>query len=151
MHINEKFTRNDLTDLISYSIKTENPYTTALNSLLHTSRDSGIKNVIFNYPATIVFWKDGTKTVVKCSPNDVYDPEKGLAMAICKHQYGDDNYFHKVFKKWLPKEEKKARIRIEKVSTKNCANCKYSRTNGFQEPCICCVVKSKWEPKEEKK
>ena len=23
-----------------------------------------IKNVIFNYPATIVFWKDGTKTVV---------------------------------------------------------------------------------------
>lgn len=25
-----------------------------------------IKNVIFNDPATIVFWKDGTKTVVKC-------------------------------------------------------------------------------------
>ena len=27
---------------------------------------SGIKNVIFNPPATIVFWEDGSKTVVKC-------------------------------------------------------------------------------------
>lgn len=40
-----------------------------------------IKDVIFNRPATIVFWADNTKTVVKCSKNDVYDPEKGLAMA----------------------------------------------------------------------
>ena len=27
---------------------------------------SGIKKVIFNPPATIVFWEDGSKTVVKC-------------------------------------------------------------------------------------
>lgn len=43
-----------------------------------------IKNVIFNDPATIVFWGDGTKTVVKCSEDDVYDAEKGLSMAIAK-------------------------------------------------------------------
>lgn len=34
-------------------------------------------NVIFNGPATIVFWNDGTKTVVKCSDGDEYDPESG--------------------------------------------------------------------------
>lgn len=64
-----------------------------------------IKKVIFHDPATIVIWTDGTKTVVKCSENDIFDPEKGLAMAIVKRAFGNDNSFHKIFKKWLPKEE----------------------------------------------
>ena len=41
---------------------------------------AAIKNVIFAPPATIVYWSDGYKTVVKCSEKDVFDPEKGLAM-----------------------------------------------------------------------
>lgn len=64
-----------------------------------------IKRVIFNRPATIVFWTDGTKTVVKCGENDVYDPEKGLAMAISKKALGNKGNFNEVFKKWLPEEE----------------------------------------------
>ena len=66
----------------------------------------GINKVIFNDPATIVFWNDGTKTIVKCKENDYFDPEKGLAMAIAKYHFGNDNTFHKVMKSWLPKEEK---------------------------------------------
>lgn len=46
--------------------------------------DYYITNVIFNDPATIVFWSDGTKTVVKCCEDDEFDEEKGLAMAVCK-------------------------------------------------------------------
>lgn len=65
-----------------------------------------ITNVIFNDPATIVFWSDGTKTVVKCSENDEFDPEKGLAMAIVKKAYGNDNTFHKIFKTWVKEEDK---------------------------------------------
>lgn len=42
------------------------------------------RRVIFNRPATIVFWNDGTKTVVKCAKFEDWDPEKGLAMAIMK-------------------------------------------------------------------
>lgn len=57
-----------------------------------------IRKVIFNDPATIVLWSDGSKTVVKCSPEDSYDMEKGLAMAIVKKMAGNDNRFHKVFK-----------------------------------------------------
>ena len=61
-----------------------------------------IKNVIFNPPATIVFWRDGTKTVVKCGEHDIYDPEKGIAMAIAKRAFGDKgNYYNKI-KEWLP-------------------------------------------------
>lgn len=63
-----------------------------------------IKKVIFNDPATIVFWNDGTKTVVKCGKNDTFDPEKGLAMAISKYFFDNAEYFNDVFKKWIPKK-----------------------------------------------
>lgn len=43
-----------------------------------------IEKVIFNKPATIVFWDDETKTIVKCSNEDTYSKETGLAMCICK-------------------------------------------------------------------
>ena len=59
-----------------------------------------IKNVIFNDPATIVFWNDGTKTVVKCQDGDEFDPEKGLAMAISKKTLGNKGNYCEVFKKW---------------------------------------------------
>lgn len=65
-----------------------------------------IKKVIFNDPATIVFWEDGSKTVVKCQDGDIYDPEKGLAMAISKKALGNQGNYCEVFKKWLPEEEK---------------------------------------------
>ena len=64
-----------------------------------------IKNVYFNDPVTVVMWNDGTKTIVRCSENDFYDPEKGLAMAIVKKAYGNDSKFHKIFKKWVPDED----------------------------------------------
>ena len=65
-----------------------------------------IKKVIFNKPATIVFWADGTKTVVKCADFDIWDPEKGLAMAICKRVYGEE--FHKIFKNFMPEEDEES-------------------------------------------
>lgn len=65
-----------------------------------------IRKVIFNDPATIVLWSDGTKTVVKCGPEDSYDMEKGLAMAIVKKMAGNDNRFHKVFKQYTKKKKK---------------------------------------------
>lgn len=67
--------------------------------------NQNIKNVIFNDPATIVLWDDGTKTIVKRGENDIYDPEKGLAMAIAKKALGNKGNYYDIFKKWLPKEE----------------------------------------------
>ena len=64
-----------------------------------------INNVIFNDPATIVFWRDGSKTVVKCQDGDIYDPEKGLAMAISKKALGNKGNYCNEFKKWLPEDE----------------------------------------------
>lgn len=47
------------------------------------------KKIIFNGPATIVIWDDGTKTVVKQSKLDKYDYEKGFAMCVVKRVFGD--------------------------------------------------------------
>ena len=60
--------------------------------------------VIYNDPATIAFWSDGTKTVVKAQPGDIFDPEKGLAMAIAKKACGNTGNYYNGFKRWLPKE-----------------------------------------------
>ena len=66
---------------------------------------SEIKDVIFNEPATIILWADGTKTVVKCQEGEGYDPEKGMAMAISKRALGNKGNYCEVFKKWLPEED----------------------------------------------
>lgn len=63
-----------------------------------------IKKVIFNNPATIVYWTDGSKTVVKCQDGDVFDKEKGLAMAIAKKSFGNKGNYCNVFKKFIKEE-----------------------------------------------
>ena len=61
----------------------------------------GISKVIFNDPATIVFWTDDTKTIVKCQKGDRYDKELGLAMAIAKKTYGNTGNYNEIFKKFI--------------------------------------------------
>lgn len=68
---------------------------------------AAIKNVIFAPPATIVYWSDGSKTVVKCSEKDVFDPEKGLAMAIAKRCGGNKGGYYKEIQNWVEKSGKK--------------------------------------------
>lgn len=71
-----------------------------------------IKEVKFNGPATIVFWKDGTKTVVKCGPHDKIDYEKGLAMAITKRALGDNGHYYETIKKYAGEEMTKAENQV---------------------------------------
>lgn len=82
-------------------------------SWVYTKPIPTIKKVIFNYPATIVIWQDGSKTVVKCQEGDVYDPEKGLAMAISKKALGNKGNYCNEFKKWLPEDEEEEERTVE--------------------------------------
>ena len=66
-----------------------------------------IKDVIFNPPATIVLWMDGTKTVVKDQGEVFYDPEKGMAMAVAKKAFGNQGNYYNQFSKYLDIYEKK--------------------------------------------
>ena len=69
--------------------------------------DLTIKDVIFNPPATIVLWMDGTKTVVKDQGEVFYDPEKGMAMATAKKAFGNKGNYYNQFAKYLDIYEKK--------------------------------------------
>lgn len=76
-----------------------------------------IKKVIFNPPATIVFWMDGTKTVVKAHDED-YDPEKGMAMAFSKKFLGNNHEYYDIFKHWLKKFDKQFTVFKKVLLTK---------------------------------
>lgn len=75
-------------------------------NLKRTPNNLKIKDVIFNDPATIVFWEDGTKTVVKTQNGEEFDPEKGLAMAISKKALGNKRGYYYTFKHFNRKYEK---------------------------------------------
>ena len=69
----------------------------------HRERDI-VERVVHNPPATIVFWKDKTKTVVKQQDGDVYDPEHGFMAACTKKLFGNDNQFNYEIKWHVPKQ-----------------------------------------------
>ena len=106
----QPYLRNDIDVLFDCYIKlfdkypSSNKETTERSNYMSTDIRRLIKKVKFNPPATIIFWTDNTKTVVKCNGED-YDPEKGFAMCICKKMLGNKGNYYEVFKKWLPKEE----------------------------------------------
>ena len=68
-----------------------------------TMTAASIKKVIFNPPATVVYWSDGSKTVVKCNVKDNFDPEKGLAMAVAKRCAGNHGAYYAEIRHWVEK------------------------------------------------
>ena len=68
-----------------------------------------VKKVIYNNPATIVYFTDGSKTVVKACEDDRFDEQTGLLMCIAKRFLGDD--FHKVLKENV-KDYDRPRVKI---------------------------------------
>lgn len=56
----------------------------------------GVKQVIFSGPKTIVFWLDGTKTIVSCGEGDDNDPYAGFCAAVTKRVFGSTSQAKKV-------------------------------------------------------
>lgn len=61
-----------------------------------------IKQVIYQNPATIVFWSDDTKTVSKTHAGDEYSPEAGLVLCILKKTQG--RTLKGLFEAWIPEQ-----------------------------------------------
>ena len=57
-----------------------------------------IDKVYFGKGTTVIKWKDGTSTKVKCQDGEEFDKEKGVAMCIIKHMFGDIGYYNEIFK-----------------------------------------------------
>ena len=107
--INVSFTYNydSIDDPILFEIRLvyEKPCRSRISIINYSYFWPEVKKVIFNDPATIVYWKDGTKTVVKCQNGDDFDPEKGFAMAFLKKCWGNKGNFNDNLRK-IMKEAK---------------------------------------------
>ena len=82
--------------------------------------------IIYNYPATVVYWKDGTKTVVKCSENDLFDEQAGFKAALAKKLYGHNHFIQKMVdhRKVYDKDHKVPDKRLRQKKPKIAKNAK---------------------------
>lgn len=88
-----------------------------------------IEKVIYNPPATIILWNDGTKTMAKCDKEDTYDKATGFMLCVLKKKYGNKTV-KKMFNRYVydipPKNPKgviivtedKPKVRKPKVNKK---------------------------------
>lgn len=52
--------------------------------------------IIYNDPATIVFWRDGTKTVVKRMEKEKFNPYTAFCAALAKKIYGSNSAVNRI-------------------------------------------------------
>ena len=104
---------DDFLDAMRYYSKQENYYHNILSASMEIKVDipGMIDRVIFNDPATIIIWNDGSKTVVKRSDDDIWDPEKGFCMAVIKKLYGHTSFI----KRFMEPEEEMSILTVEEA------------------------------------
>ena len=61
-----------------------------------------MKKVVFNDPATVIYWTDGTKTLVKCQPGDRFDPLLGFLLAVFKKSAGNKSNYNNALRRIVP-------------------------------------------------
>lgn len=65
---------------------------------IHRQFQFAPKKIIYNDAATIVYWNDGTKTVVKCNENDEYSEYFGFIATVAKKMYGGTGPINQIIK-----------------------------------------------------
>ena len=109
-----------------------------------------IDKVLFNPPATIVFWQDGTKTVVKCKEGEEFSEWAGIALCLAKKLYGPN--FHKIFKAHCSDPEKTVNDMTDEEITKAAregvfSGMTYGEVSHSAEEAIKAMMKATQEPK----
>lgn len=137
-------------DLDGYNVEEEEPVCWGIPD---------VDRIIFNPPATIVFWSDGTKTVVKCIEGQPFEKYAGFCAACMKKMFGSTSRAKGImeecdedtWKQWL--EEEKARHENAKPTKESKPKAKTisidDLVTAFTES-IKTIVKGKDEEKENK-
>ena len=78
------------------------------------------ERIVHSGPATIVFWNDKTKTVVKCSENDIYDEYEAFCAALAIKMFGSNSHLKKMIRdkteERTPKKEAEVEVKCEDSS-----------------------------------
>lgn len=67
------------------------------------------KRIIYNDPATIVFWSDGTKTVVKKAEGEAFNSYTAFCAALAKKMFGNNSIVNKIVKSGYYQKDKNAK------------------------------------------
>lgn len=59
---------------------------------LYKNLPSMVEKITYCGPATIVFWKDGTKTVIKCHEGDQFDEVTGFLLCCLRKMMTQKSY-----------------------------------------------------------
>ena len=71
----------------------------------HCTLVPAIKKVIFNPPATIILWEDGTKTIVKAMKGTEFNPYYGFTAAVTKKVFSSNSRVSNIVEhgEWWPR------------------------------------------------
>lgn len=81
--VSSNLTGDKISETSMYYVKNKD----LISKLLFGAKMPAIKKVIFNEPATIIYWNDNSKTVVKASKSETFSKETGLAYAIANKYF----------------------------------------------------------------
>lgn len=74
------------------------------------------RQIIYNDPATIVFWSDGSKTVVKRMDNEAWNPYNAFCAALAKRIYGSNSQVNRLVKNGVFQTKKDKAVKKEDKS-----------------------------------
>lgn len=125
--MNSSLSTNEINDRLASYFSSNNSSTAAykkreVNSIFGNPKNKAgyykPVDIMFNKKSTIVFWIDGTKTVVSIKDGDNPDPEAAVAQAIVKKLYGGTSTFHNTVSKYVRREANKIRDDISETEKK---------------------------------
>lgn len=99
--------KTELMELDPFEIQTEIPGLSVGDILDVCAQNLCPEKIITNKDATVVFWLNGDKTVVKRMKGDRYDVYNAFCAAFAKHMYGSTTAVHKVVERKLTKQDNK--------------------------------------------
>ena len=104
---------------LSNALKSIRKATTMTNS---DPKPSLVEKVIVNGPKTIVFWNDGTKTIVSCKKDEEFDIYTGFCAALAKKTFGSTSRVKAILEDKLIVQEKKDKKKSDDLNDQtNCS------------------------------
>ena len=122
---------NDCSGKITYS-SSSNPYLTSSTYIARNPYYTSIENlsgllkvdfytprkIIFNDPVSVVFWQDGTKTIVRRTKGEKFNKYTAFTAALAKKIFGNNTRVNAIVKNGIDQKEKDA-AKKAKMAKKN--------------------------------
>lgn len=117
-----RFFDRDSIDAFVNSLKTMDSIREAIKMTNPDPEPSLVEKVIVNGYKTIVFWNDGTKTIVSCREGEEFDIYTAFCAALAKKMFGSTSRVKAILEDKLIIQEKKDKKKPDDLNgQKNCS------------------------------